>query len=252
MQSVRTRGGRVDCLTSGTGRKKVVLMHGNPSDAWVYEQLLLAAPADYQLISINWYGDSDRPWGGYNAHGYADQALDVMNALDIPLATVGGHSLGGLAAEIFALRYPTRVKALILMGTGSDATQHKNIGSMLNRLKSEGHAAIREVVAGSYGSLPKSFDDHIKRALKFPMEPFIEAMSSGQATNLTAMLGYLTMPTLIVHGEADSGRSEYDVETLHHGIRNSEVVILPCGHYMMEELPSEFNAAVLSFLAAHA
>ena len=103
---VTARGSKVGCLIGGRGSTNVLLMHGNPSDAWVYERFLAAAPEDYRIAAINWYGKSERPWGGYTASGFADQARDVMDALGMKTASLGGHSLGGLAALIFAVSYP--------------------------------------------------------------------------------------------------------------------------------------------------
>src|SRR5262245_28462010 len=131
METVLARGFKVTYLAHGHGPQNVLLMHGNPSSPMVYEPFMAAVPEDqFRVIAPDWYGDSDRPWGGYNVSGYADQLRDLMDALDMPTAVVGGHSLGGIAAQLFALRYLDRVEKLLLIGTGPTTKGHKRLHTM--------------------------------------------------------------------------------------------------------------------------
>jgi pimeloyl-ACP methyl ester carboxylesterase len=49
---------------------------------------------------------------------YVDQLVDLMDAAGIESAHIEGESLGGRVALWFALRYPERVKKLILNTSG--------------------------------------------------------------------------------------------------------------------------------------
>jgi pimeloyl-ACP methyl ester carboxylesterase len=62
-------------------------------------------------------------------------------------------------------------------------------------------------------------------------------------------LADISVPTLVVAGHDDGVRKPIDAETIHRGIRNSQLeVINDAGHLMNMEQPEVFNKAVLSFL----
>jgi pimeloyl-ACP methyl ester carboxylesterase len=254
LESVVARGVKVTYLSHGQGPQNVVLMHGNPSNPWVYRRLLEAAPPDrYRIAVIDWYGDSEPPWGGYNVSGYADQTRDVMDALDMPTAIVGGHSLGGVTAQLFAQRYQDGLDKLILIGTGPTARGHGTIGAMLERLRSrtDDRTALEGLIGGSYGTPPppEVLRGYVDHALKVPMDAYIDAMQSALVYDFVPLLGFITVPTLILHGQHDPGRTLEHARLMNEGIPKSKLVVCDCGHYIMEEQPACFNEAVLAFLA---
>jgi pimeloyl-ACP methyl ester carboxylesterase len=246
---------RVWCLLKGNGDANVMLLHGNPSVPWVYEQFIDALPAErYRIVAIDWYGDSDAPRGGYQVSGFVDQAREVLDALCMPSATLVGHSLGGITALLMALRYPERVDKLVLVGTGASVEGHGTIPKMLAAMASGRPAEelLRDMAQLSYGSLPPSerLDRYIDHLLKHPLSTYAEAMRSALLYDLRPLLGRITAPTLVIHGTSDNGRTKGHAQTLLQGISDSRLVELDCGHYVMEEQAEEFNAQVVEFLAA--
>ena len=49
---------------------------------------------------------------------WADQAVDVLDALEIERAAVLGHSAGGVVAAILAADHPDRVRGAVFVGHG--------------------------------------------------------------------------------------------------------------------------------------
>jgi pimeloyl-ACP methyl ester carboxylesterase len=73
---------------------------------------------------------------------------------------------------------------------------------------------------------------------------------SGLHTNFVDTLHALAVPTLILHGEQDRYVPVSWAQRAHTLIKDSELCILPqCGHWLTREKPTEFNRAVLEFLA---
>ena len=63
------------------------------------------------------HGDSDKPISGYGLSEYVNDIKELMNHLELRHAVFAGSSMGGVIAQGFAIRYPQRCKALILVGT---------------------------------------------------------------------------------------------------------------------------------------
>jgi 3-oxoadipate enol-lactonase len=65
-------------------------------------------------------------------------------------------------------------------------------------------------------------------------------------------LGEIGVPTLVIVGELDIETPVAYAETLAAGIPDAELRVIPgAGHLTPAEAPTEFNALVRRFLAAH-
>src|SRR5262249_58377264 len=81
-------------------------------------------------------GRSDNPDIPYSTAMFADATAGVLDTLSIERAHVFGISMGGMIAQEFALRYPQRVKTLILGCTncGGPYTVQSKDPDVLNML----------------------------------------------------------------------------------------------------------------------
>jgi pimeloyl-ACP methyl ester carboxylesterase len=61
------------------------------------------------------HGDSGRPDGEYSAEELADDLRGLVGKLGLKRIVVGGHSLGGRVALVFAARYPEVTAGLIMV-----------------------------------------------------------------------------------------------------------------------------------------
>ena len=75
--------------------------------------------AGFNVISYDQrgLGQSEKPQNVYTMAAYAEDAVALMDALEIESAHVLGISFGGMVAQEFALAYPNRLKRLALFCT---------------------------------------------------------------------------------------------------------------------------------------
>lgn len=102
--------------------RPVLMLHGWGDSAWSFSPVLPLLSADIRAIvpDQRGHGDSDRPLQGYEMSSLAGDALDLLDALQIPRATIVGHSMGGFVAHQIATIAPARVERLILVSSSSE------------------------------------------------------------------------------------------------------------------------------------
>jgi pimeloyl-ACP methyl ester carboxylesterase len=95
----------------------MVFLHGIGSNASSFRPLLNLFPADLRVIVWNapGYGGSRQLVENWPDVGdYAATLAGLLDRLNVPTATIVGHSLGTLIGAAFAAKYPERVERLIL------------------------------------------------------------------------------------------------------------------------------------------
>jgi esterase len=103
------------CRKLGSGYP-FILLHGlfGSSDNWFSFGRKLASGYEVYLADLRNHGQSPH----HPIHNYQemrDDLLGMMDKLNLPDAIIMGHSMGGKAALAFALRYPSRVKKMIVI-----------------------------------------------------------------------------------------------------------------------------------------
>jgi pimeloyl-ACP methyl ester carboxylesterase len=104
-----------------TGGPVVVLLHGlaSSSQTWATVLPLLGTNAHVIAPDLLGHGLSAKPRSGdYSLGAYAAGLRDLLVALDLPQATIVGHSFGGGVAMQFAYQFPELTDRLVLVASG--------------------------------------------------------------------------------------------------------------------------------------
>jgi 3-oxoadipate enol-lactonase len=206
-------------------------------------------------------GGSDKPDKEYTQELHAEDLSLLLQKLDMDKAHIIGLSNGGMIAQHFALKYPERTGALVLVDTCS------YVGKLLELTV---HSWIKATEAGGNDLrydvlLPQIFSENFienNEALIKNMKEFSSEINSPRAVinlakasishDLRSEVSKIKSPTLIIAGEEDILISPKYSKILHDEIENSELVILKdCAHVPPIEKPTEFNSIVLEFLKKH-
>ncbi|WP_216326971.1 alpha/beta fold hydrolase [Deinococcus aestuarii] len=113
-------GARIHYVSQGSGTP-MLLLHGYPLSGELFSRNRDAlAAAGYRVITIDHrgYGRSTAPADAPGSlETYAQDALAVMDRLNVPKAIIGGMSMGGPIAFEMYRRAPDRFLGLILIDT---------------------------------------------------------------------------------------------------------------------------------------
>src|ERR1700758_3304900 len=115
MPIVENQGAEIYWDEQGSGEPLLLIMGlSYPSYMWHRTRPVLAQT--YRTIALDnrGVGQSDVPSGVYSMALMASDAATVLDAAKVQSAHVFGVSMGGMIAQEFALRYPKRVRSLIL------------------------------------------------------------------------------------------------------------------------------------------
>src|SRR6476660_1531572 len=107
---------------TGSGRP-VILLHGYPFNRTLWDSQVVTLKDRFRVITpdLRGFGESEASDEPATMARMAQDVGHLMDALQIPSATVGGLSMGGYVVLSFYKQFPDRVDALILADTRPQA-----------------------------------------------------------------------------------------------------------------------------------
>jgi pimeloyl-ACP methyl ester carboxylesterase/quinol monooxygenase YgiN len=114
---IASNGIQIQVKDHGDGALPIVFLHywGGSSRTW--DDVIAALPAGYRTIApdLRGWGDSDAPATGYALADFADDAEQMIAALNLQRFVLVGHSMGGKIAQLLASRRPQGLAGLVLV-----------------------------------------------------------------------------------------------------------------------------------------
>lgn len=218
--------------------------------------------------SARGYAPSDVP-ADKDAYGYRHvmrDAVAVLDHLQIEVAHFIGLSMGGYTSLQVALNHPSRVRSMVLAGTGSGSERwytaefHKHARGLGDQFEREGSPAVAESYGMGPSRLPfllkdpRGFAEFTIRLAEHDAQGSANTSRGFQGTrpslyDFAREIAKLSTPALIVVGDEDDRCIEPSL-FLKDTIPASGLVMLPkTGHVVNLEEPDLFNAVVADFLA---
>jgi len=221
LQRVQADGIRLAYRESGSpAAAPAVLLHalGENSADWDQVAAALAASWHVYALDLRGHGASDWP-GAYTLALLRDDVLAFLDTLGLPQVTVIGHSMGGAAAYLLAMRQPGRVSRLVLEEPAPPWPRGPR-----TPVRPPG---------------PLSFDWAVT---------VLSAEASDPPASWREGLAAITAPTLIVAGGPDSHVSQDRLADMAALIPGARLVTIPAGHLVHAAQPARFISAVTGFL----
>jgi pimeloyl-ACP methyl ester carboxylesterase len=208
-------------------------------------------------------GKSDCPEEAYSLEVMADEAVGVLDTLGRERAHVVGVSMGGMIAQLVALRHPDRVNRLVLIAThAGGASVTPPTPAAMAVLMGDRSRPPAELVRDSMVTItapgfaarhPEAIDAIVANAVAqpTPLASFARQMQAIMDSDRRTRLSEIRAPTLVVHGTDDPLVPHPNGELLAREIPGARLATLPgCGHMPMWECPSELVRTLSSFFAA--
>jgi 3-oxoadipate enol-lactonase len=240
----------------------VVLSHSLGSSLTMWNPQMDSLEPHFQVLryDIRGHGRSDVTSGAYTLELLGQDAIGLLDALNIEKVHFVGLSMGGMIGQCLALNYPHRLKSLALCDTAAvisaDAQpiwQERINAAREKGMESSVDQTMERWFTPSSLSLNSSKVAAIRKEfLATPVEGYIGCSEAIRKLNYLDRLSMIKVSTLIIVGEDDPGTPVAASEAMHKRIRNSRLVVLPSARHLSNvEQPEAFNAALIKFLKDH-
>ncbi|MEA5367471.1 alpha/beta fold hydrolase [Amycolatopsis sp., V23-08] len=118
MREYRVEANGIEIAVADDGEgPAVLLLHGFPHTWRLWSAVIPHLARDHRVLApdLRGLGATTRATGGYDAGNLAADAEALLDALDVPTASVVGIDAGTPPAFLLAMRRPERVRRLVLM-----------------------------------------------------------------------------------------------------------------------------------------
>ena len=176
---------------------------------------------------------------------YVKHFLDERGLKEVVLV---GHSMGGAIAQMFALKYPDYLKAVVLVCTGAKLRVLPKIFELIMQNYSKAVELIVDM------ALSKNTSQTIKKQvieelLKAKPEVVYGDFEACDKFDIMDQVANIKVRTLIICGSEDMLTPVKYSKYLNEKIANSILKIIDgSGHMVMLEKPKEFNSILEEFL----
>jgi len=256
---------------SGGDGRPVVLIHGWPLSAQAWEpQVSVLQAAGYRVVAYDrrGFGRSDKPDSDYSYDTLADDLERVMEQCELQDVTLVGFSMGGGEVARYIARYgESRLHSVVFAAavppyllrtadnpegplTPAQAQQNKQA---LERDRSAFFEQFSRDFFSAHGVLQVSEpqrNDAIALCQQSAPQAALACMDSFSTTDFREDLKAVTVPTLVIHGDADAiVPIEGSGERTHRAVPHSQLVRVDgAPHGLNLSHQQVFNEVLLSFL----
>jgi len=251
------KGAAISYEDDGRG-KPVVLVHGFPLDARIFDDQVTALAPSYRVIrpDLRGFGKS-RSADSFTVASLADDLHALLRELDILPCVLGGLSMGGYVALAHARKYGRDLRGLILLDTRSEADNADGRAArdkMIDLVRKSGSAAVAGQMLAKMlapenrtGAVAQRLNAIMESQSPITIEHALEALRDRK--DYSGDLASISAPTLIIVGDKDELTPPEKSRKLNESIPRSTLSVIPsAGHLSTMEQPQAVNKAIQDFL----
>lgn len=214
---------------------------------------------DFQILTHDQrgMGQSDKPEHPYTMRDYAEDAIAILDIYEWDDVLLVGYSFGGMVAQEIAIRWPERVKRLVLIGTaaggkGGSSYPLENLFDLPPKDRTRQGLEIMDLrftpewQANNPELAQKRIQDGILSQKEFAHEPGavmgarrqLEARASHDTFE---RLNRITAPTLVLSGTYDGQAPMPAQKAMAEAIPNGQFETMEGSHAMLWESNAVFE-----------
>lgn len=254
------------------GGTPVVLVHGIPTSAFLYRDVMRAMLEERDVIAFDWpgYGSSAKPRRGDLTHQARAAHLErLVKALALPQIDLVIHDVGGPAGLLYAVRHPERVRKLVILNTTVFKRDYRPpIPAVMQFIP-----GLRELSRPFFNR--PAFDYFFKQGLARParmrkavldthwklarqdgglrciLDTWAQFAAGAPAIEeIRKKMGEFPTPVLVMFGAEDNFLPPQIAERFTKTFPHAELRLLPgAGHFLQEDAPEVVADKLLAFTA---
>ncbi len=255
-----TQSGETHHTIEGSG-SPLILVHGLGMHGGMWRPLLPALAAQHTVITFDLagHGQSPPPGDPISLGSFSEQLRRLMDALQIARTALAGFSLGGMVVRRFAVDYPERASALIVLNSAHARTEAEReaVRKRVEQAKVSGpdatiDAAIERWFTPEFRSAHPEAIAEVRAAVlaqdRAVYPNLYRVLAEGDAEIATS-IATLRIPLLAMTSEYDPGNTPEMSRRMAALVPGAEVRIVPgLRHMGIWEHSQIFTDAILDFL----
>ncbi len=246
-------------LTGPLDAPCVVLIHGLGLSRRLWDPHL-AAFAAYRVLRYDLYGHGDSVHAPRTTdlRLFADQIAGLMDHLGIKSAHIVGFSIGGMINRRFALDHGKKALSLAILNSPHDRgpEAQTQVEARAQSVRDQGafstfDAALKRWFTPDYLTTGEGPTQVRRWREQVDAESYAQTawVLAHGVRELTGRDGQITLPTLVMTCENDSGSTPDMTHAIAAEIPNAAAIVIPrLQHLGLMEDPAAFTKPVLNFL----
>jgi pimeloyl-ACP methyl ester carboxylesterase len=239
----------------------IVFMHGAVMDRSMFDLQLAGLSDEFRTIAVDHRARTERWEGPYDLWDLADDLHGFLDQFGLDRPVIAGMSMGGYVALRFALRYPDRVRGIVMIAstalpnTPEEQVEFARDFEKVNDAPTIPRDWAEWVASVVFGETtrrehPELVESWIEHWMQYSGPSLVhEANCWLVREDLTARLPEIDAPVLIAHGSEDAAIPlERAAAMVDHLPEARLAVFEGAGHTVNVEAAERVNDALRSFL----
>lgn len=216
----------------------LVLLHGNGGNSSSFFYTVDHFTRTRRVITLDTRGHGRTPRGTapFTLAQFAEDLHGFLDEMGLKKVILVGYSDGGNIAMLFSLKYPQYLDAMVLNGANMFPAG----------LEKKDHAQIKRTYRKAVKRLQRHPEDEKARSTA----EFMRLMTDEPQIS-PEELGKLECPVLVLVGSHDAIRPSHS-KLISDSIPGGALKVIEGGHGIVKTNSADYNAAIETFLAAHA
>ena len=247
---------------SGAGSKVMLFSHGYLMDHTMYNAQIEEFKEQFRCIAYDQrgHGRSEAITGSYDLDALVNDAIALIEALEIGPVHFVGMSTGGFVGLRLALHRPELLKSLILIDTSADAESKEKLSQYNLLLRTVNLVGWRPVIGRV---MPILFyevflkdarrQDEVKQWRKIITGHNVKAVTAFAHAifgrdSVVNQLENIKTPTVVIVGKHDAATPATYAQTMADKIHDARLRVIPdAGHTAVVERPQAVTNAMRGF-----
>jgi esterase len=240
----------------------LVMLHGLTGHAHTWDHTAAALSAGYHVYALDQrgHGDTERA-SRYGIPSMLGDLLGFLDALQLPVVTLMGLSMGGIVAYQFTAAHPERVSRLVVLDIGPEIAPPGGRRVAADLASSDVFESEDEAIAQARAANPRPTDESLRHRISHNLRPLpdgtltykwdkalrdLGAIGDGLSPDQRwAAWNSLSCPVLLVRGDdSDILAPETAARMVAGNPRVSLAVVPDCGHSITLDRPQGLLDAV--------
>jgi pimeloyl-ACP methyl ester carboxylesterase len=259
MPVIDVRMQRLHYEDTGGGGLPLVLSHGFLEDLEMFAPQVAALRGRHRMITWDQrgHGKTQATADSFTYWDSADDLAGLLDCLKVERAVIGGMSQGGFISIRFALAYPERTAALVLIDSQSGCENPEKLAQydmMHDVWTSSGPSdqlleMVAAIIVGNRAPQSAEWIRKWKAMDPAGLTPIYRTLVDRD--DVTARLSEIKVPVLVIHGTDDVAIDLSIAEDMCSRLPDCRLVkIEGAGHSSNLTHPQPANAAIEEFLAS--